>query len=229
MWAPRQFIPLQLSLAITSVLASLPPSWSYSAIEYDSTHFGDGVAAARVCIQFVARSSMPDVSCHSPMDRPHSTRYSFGCFIYPSYDDDVATTTLPVSDEIISSLECNHHHPPDFPLTLNPDGYASAILHPYFLAAEPLLSGYAHPYGQRFGIPLEIRTGWCKSTVISPPELLLYYSIPQQSLQDTTSWSSKGKIIISLLPGALPYRLAAHAARSNSRLNTVYDSFTYVD
>ena len=111
----------------------------------------------------------------------------FWIFHPPFYDNDVTTATLPVSDEIIPLLESNHHHPSDSSLALNPDGSASAILHPNFLAAEPLLSGYAHPYGKRFGISLEIRTKWCKSRVISPPELILCYSIPKQSLRDATS------------------------------------------
>ena len=79
-----------------------------------------------------------------------------------------------MSKEFVASLETNHDYPLDLPLTLNPDGSASDILHPDYPAAKPLLPGYTHPYGILFGIPQEIADGWCKSRVISLPELLLW-------------------------------------------------------
>ena len=146
---------------------------------------------------------MPEVSHTNAIDQPTSPGCGFGCYINHVYNDGVAHTTIPVSEEVVASLETNHHYPLDLPLTLNPDGSASAILHPNFPATESLLSGYAHPYGRLFGIPQEITDGWYKSRVISPPELLLWHSIPKKILWDEISWLSKGAIMVYLFPGAL--------------------------
>ena len=156
-----------------------------------------------MCIQIVACSGVPEDSHTNVIDQPTSPGCGFGCYINPLYDDGVVPATILVSEEFVASLETNHDYPLYLPLTLNPDGSTSAILHLNFPAAESLLSGYAHPYGRLFGIPQEITDGWYKSRVISPPELLLWHSIPKKTLRDEISWLSKGAIMVYLFPGAL--------------------------
>ena len=183
LWAPISFLYCGLSQDIRSVHAELPETWSYRVREYNVANFRDKVSAIKVCIELsmctnVLYSESTKTNCSST-----SLDCGFGKYVNDSYNDELVKPAIPFLQNVLSSLEDESSHPHYLPLRIDRAGAAddscrySIILHPDYPADEPVVVGYALPYGRWFGIPFFSKDGSCKSRVLSSLELLLCYSI----------------------------------------------------
>ena len=170
LWAPSLFLYCGQSLDIRSVLAELPETWSYRAREYNVANFGDSVSVIRVCIEL----SMCTTLMYSEPTKTYCPSTSldcgFGKYVNKSYNDELVTPAIPLPQNILLSLEDEFSYP--HYLSLRVDGSEAAddscrrsiILHLDYPAAEPVVEGYALPYGKRFGIPFCSKEGSCESS-----------------------------------------------------------------
>lgn len=146
-WDPSPLLHSQLSPVMLSMLSELPQSWGYCTREYTAARFGDSVSDVIVCIHnyvctYMLHSEL--ININSP---PTSLECGFGKCIYPSYDDGLVISAVPLHMNTLSSPEEYPPHPYYSCLRMNGSGPTGDILHPEYPAAKPIISGYTLPYG----------------------------------------------------------------------------------
>ena len=109
----------------------------------------------------------------------------------------------------------------------------STLLHPSYPCVEPILSSGASAtysiYSQKCVVPFQDTNSDFYGRPVSGSELLLFYSIPRDTIPMCGNWSQLDNILDALLPGFLLICMVDAISSSISRLGRIYDTLLVDD
>ena len=111
----------------------------------------------------------------------------------------------------------------------DPSSEYSVVLYPNYPSSESLISNVATPFGERFGLTLQVSHGPWFVRYVSCMELRSCYSVEILSLREPSILLGMNGVVDTLILGCISHYLARCTSQSLQHIHTIHLSFASND